>query len=124
MNNVTLIGRLTKDAELRYTQSGTATCRFTLAVDRFVKNEKTADFIPVVTFGKTAENVSKYLAKGSQCAVQGSIKTGSYQNKDGATVYTTDVIADRIEFVGSKPQRPAEPDAEAAFSGTDEDIPW
>lgn len=102
MNSVVLIGRLTKDPELRYSQgSNTAIARFTLAVDREAKNsDQNADFIRITVFGKSAENVSKYLAKGRQCAVNGRIQTGSYQDKNGQTVYTTDVIANRVEFLG------------------------
>ena len=112
MNNVLLIGRLTKDPETRYPDSGNAVTRFTIAVDRHDKN---ADFIPIVCFGKTAETASKYLNKGRQVAVQGRIQTGSYKNKNGDTVYTTDVIADRVEFLGSK---------EPQFSEVSEKIPF
>ena len=98
MNNVILIGRLTKDPELRYMQSdNTAIAKFTLAVDRAKKDE--ADFIRITVFGKQAENCDKYLKKGRQAAVQGRLQTGSY-TKDGHTVYTTDVIANRVEFLG------------------------
>lgn len=100
MNNVVLIGRLTKDPDLTYTQSGTAVCKFTLAVDRQGKDG--ADFIKIVTWNKTAENCGKYLAKGRQAAIQGRIQTGSYKSKDGHTVYTTDVIANNVQFLGSK----------------------
>lgn len=102
MNNVILIGRLTKDPELSYTQSQTALCKFTLAVDRQSKEEKTADFIRIVVWGKQAENCSRFLYKGKQCAVNGRIQTGSYKDKSGNTVYTTDVIANNVEFLGSK----------------------
>lgn len=105
MNNVSLIGRLTRDPEVRYT-AGTqmAVARFNLAIDRTVGQgkEKQTDFPSIVAFGKTAELCERYLSKGRQVAVQGRLQTGSYQNKDGATVYTTDVMADRIEFLGSK----------------------
>ena len=102
MNNVVLIGRLTKDIELRYTQSQMAVATFTLAVDRFSKpgEERKADFIRITVFGKQAENCDRYLSKGRQTCVQGRIQTGSYTNKDGQTVYTTDVVADRVEFIG------------------------
>lgn len=103
MNNVTLIGRLTRDPEVRYT-SGTqmAVARFNLAVDRQYKREgePTADFIPIVVFGKTAELCEKYIAKGRQVAIEGRIQTGNYTNKDGNKVYTTDVVANRVEFLG------------------------
>ena len=102
MNNVILIGRLTKDPELSYTQSQTALCKFTIAVDRQSKEEKTADFIRIVVWGKQAENCGRYLYKGKQVAVNGRIQTGSHKDKSGNTVYTTDVIANNVEFLGSK----------------------
>ena len=106
MNNVILIGRLTKDPELSYTQSQTALCKFTVAVDRQSKEEKTADFIRIVVWGKQAENCDRYLYKGKQVAVNGRIQTGSYKDKSGNTVYTTDVIANNVEFLGSKQEEP------------------
>ena len=109
MNKVILIGRLVRDPELKYTQSNQAVCNFTLAVDKNLSKDKreeaeaagrpTADFPRVIVWGKMAENASRYLFKGSQCAVDGRIQTGSYQDKDGKTVYTTDVIAERVEFL-------------------------
>jgi single-strand DNA-binding protein len=100
MNNVVLIGRLTKDPELRYIpESQLAVATFTLAVDRPFSKEKQADFIRITVFGKQAENCEKYLEKGRLVAVQGSIRTGSYKNKEGATVYTTEVTADRVQFL-------------------------
>lgn len=104
MNNVVLIGRLTKDPELNYTpNTQTANTRFTIAVDRPKKNgqDQGADFIRIVVWGKQAETCSRYLAKGRQIAVQGRIETGSYKSKEGVTVYTTDVVAERVEFLGS-----------------------
>ena len=100
MNNVVLIGRLTKDPELRYIpESQNAVATFTLAVDRPFSKEKVADFIRITVFGKQAENCEKFLAKGRLAGVQGRIQTGSYKDKDGKTVYTTDVVADRVEFL-------------------------
>jgi single-strand DNA-binding protein len=100
MNNVVLIGRLTKDPELRYIpQSETAVANFTLAVDRPLSKEKTADFIRIVAFGKTAELCEKYISKGRQVGISGRIQTGSYKDKEGKTVYTTEVYADRVEFL-------------------------
>ncbi len=110
MNNVVLIGYLTRDPELRYLPNGgTATARFTLAVDKQLSREKkadlesrnqpTADFINIVVWGKQAENCSNYLTKGSQCAVSGRIQTGSYEAKDGTRRYTTDVVAERVQFL-------------------------
>lgn len=107
MNKVILIGRLTRDAEIRYSQgeSSSAVARFTLAVDRrFRRNneEQTADFINCVSFGKTAEFLEKYGKKGTKFVVEGSIRTGSYTNKDGNKVYTTDVTVQSVEFAESK----------------------
>ena len=101
MNSVILTGRLTADPELGYTQSQKAMCRFTLAVDR---TKEGADFIRIVAWDRQAENVNRYLRKGSKCAVNGRIQTGSYKDKDGKTVYTTDVVATNVEFLDSKPQ--------------------
>ncbi len=110
MNSVVLIGRLTRDPEVRYTAATQmAVATFTVAIDRPVRagGEKQTDFPRVTVFGKQAENCEKYLAKGRLVGVQGRIQTGSYQNKDGVTVYTTDVVADRVEFLewGDRPQR-------------------
>ena len=104
MNQIVLIGRLTKAPELRYTTEEKAVCNFTLAVDRPNRNgeEQKADFIRIQVWGKLAENCAKYLGKGRQIAVSGSIHTGSYQNRNGDTVYTTEVSADRVEFLGGK----------------------
>lgn len=113
MNKVLLIGRLTKDPDLRYTTSNMATCSFTLAVDKGLSREKreeaeasnrpTADFPRIVVWGRMAENASSYLSKGSKCAVEGRIQTGSYQDREtGKTVYTTDIIADKVEFIDSQ----------------------
>ena len=109
MNVVVLIGRLTRDPELRYTNSQMPVCSATLAVDRPVSrnsqdggNDRQADFIRITLFGKQAETFSRYLTKGRQVAVEGRIQTGSYQNQKGDTVYTTDVILNRFEFIGSK----------------------
>ena len=110
MNKVILIGRLTKDPETR--QAGeTQVTRFTLAVDRRYKKEggQDTDFPNIVTFGKTAEFANKYLHKGVKIAIDGHIVTGSYKNKDGATIYTTEVIADSVEFAESKKVETSEP---------------
>ncbi len=104
MNSVVLIGRLTRDPELSYTpNTQTAVAHFSIAVDRPRRNgeDAGADFIRITVFGKQAETVDRYLSKGKQVAVQGRIQTGSYKNREGVTVYTTDVIADRVEFLGS-----------------------
>lgn len=107
MNLVVLMGRFTKDPEVRYSQGQTPTAiaRFTLAVDRETKTENgpTADFISCVAFGKTAEFVEKYMSKGRKIGVVGRIQTGSYQ-KDGQTIYTTDVLVNKVDFADSKPE--------------------
>lgn len=106
MNKVILMGRLTKDPDIRYTSSDTplAVARYTLAVDRRFKRdgEQSADFISCVTFGKSAEFAGKYLKKGTKIAITGRIQTGSYENKDGQRVYTTDVVVEEHEFAQSK----------------------
>lgn len=104
MNNVVLIGRLTRDPEVRYTDSQLAIARFSLAVNRMggrgqQSGDAGADFINIVVFGKTAENVERYVTKGRLIGVQGRIQTGSYTNKDGNKVYTTEVVAERVEFL-------------------------
>lgn len=113
MNKVVLIGRLTRDPEVRYSNGESATCiaRYTLAVDRRFKNEgqASADFIPCTAFGKAGEFAEKYLAKGMKIAIVGRIQTGSYTNKDGKAVFTTDVIIEEQEFVESKNAASATP---------------
>lgn len=117
MNKVILIGRLTKDPEIRYSQQNdTAIARYTLAVDRMFKHdgEPQADFIRCVAFGKPAEFAENYLHKGVKIAVTGRIQTGSYINRDGQKVYTTDVVAESQEFCERKADSPA-PSAQPAF---------
>jgi len=144
MNSVTLIGRLTRDPDIKYSQNNMCIASFSVAIDRPVKSgeEKKTDFPRVTCFGKTAENCQKYLAKGRLVGVLGRIQTGSYENKDGVTVYTTDVVADRVEFLewGDKKQgtqassadvmaeskdQSAVPDGMANdFAQIDEDVPF
>lgn len=101
MNKVILIGRTTKSPELRYAPgTGTAVCRFTLAVPRAFKKDE-ADFINCVAFGKIGETIAQYVLKGRQVAISGSIRTGSYDNNAGNKVYTTDVVLDGFEFIGN-----------------------
>ena len=106
MNKVILMGRLTRDPEVRYTQgdNASAVARFSLAVDRRFKKdgEQTADFINCVAFGKTGEFIEKYGRKGTKFVVEGRIQTGSYTNKDGQKVYTSDVVVEQVEFAESK----------------------
>lgn len=100
MNKVTLAGRLTRDPEITYSNSGAGVSRFSIAVDRRFKKDgdANADFINIVAFGKTGEFVEKWFKKGSGIVLSGRIQTGSYTNKDGKKVYTTDVIAEDVEF--------------------------
>ena len=116
MNKVILTGRLVRDPEIRYTQNDTAIARYTLAVDRMYKRdgEQSADFIRCVAFGRPAEFAERYLCKGIKIAVTGRIQTGSYTNRDGQKVYTTDVVAESQEFCERKAESPA-PSAQPAF---------
>ena len=127
VNSVVLIGRLTDKPEVSYTQSQKAVCRVTLAVDRM--NEG-ADFIRVQVWDRQAENMGRYLHKGSKVAVLGRIQTGSYKDREGKTVYTTDVIAINVEFLDSKQQTaPASKpvsfdDMPDTFTSAQDDIPF
>lgn len=141
MNKVALLGRLTKDPDVRYSNNGDnqlCVARYTLAVDRKFKrdNEPTADFIRCVAFGRAGEFAEKYFTQGTKIAVSGRIQTGSYKNKEGQTVYTTDVVIEDQEFAESKqasqsnkPQAPAEPqptgdDGFMQVSGDDSGLPF
>jgi single-strand DNA-binding protein len=131
MNNVVLIGRITRDVELRFIPStGLAVAKFNLAVDREMSKEKkqeaaaqgipTADFINITVFGKSAENCANYLNKGNKCAIQGKISTGSYTTQTGEKRYTFEVVADRVEFLESKGQ--AKPQENFDFPDDDEGL--
>lgn len=144
MNKVILMGRLTRDPEVRYSSgdSATAIARYSLAVDRRFKrnnDEQTADFINCVAFGKSGEFAEKYFRKGTKVLVTGRIQTGSYTNKDGQKVYTTDVVVEDQEFAESKSASsgeggfvPARPEQTAEISdgfmnipdGIDEELPF
>ncbi|EGQ3902552.1 single-stranded DNA-binding protein [Staphylococcus pseudintermedius] len=105
LNRVVLVGRLTKDPELRTTQSGVDVCNFTLAVNRIFKSkdgEQQADFINCIAFRKTAENVNNYLSKGSLAGVDGRLQSRSYENQEGRRVYVTEVICDNVQFLDPK----------------------
>ena len=114
MNHVSLIGRLTKDPEVKYTHSGTAVCTFTLAVDRRFAHkdgndgQPTADFIPIVTWRKLAEICGNNLVKGRRISVEGRIQVRSYDAQDGSKRYVTEVVADEVEFLDSKAQTGAQ----------------
>ena len=131
MNSVVLIGRLTRDPEVRYTaETQLAVARFSLAIDDGYGEKKRTNFPNIVAFGKTAESCEKFISKGKLVCVQGKIQTGSYKNKEGVTVYTTDVVADRVEFLewgdkgeNSSPKtEPGIPDGFQAIE--DDDIPF
>lgn len=138
MNSVFLIGRLTRDPEVRYTAATQmAVATFTVAIDRPVRQgaEKQTDFPRVTVFGKQAENCEKYLVKGRLVAIEGRLQTGSYKNKDGATVYTTDVVANRVQFLewGDKAQKTSGqavdpndlmPEVPDGFEQIDMDVPF
>ena len=124
MNNVVLQGRNVRDVEVKYTPSQMAVARFTLAVDRGGRG-KEADFINCVAFGKTAELMDRFTAKGLRVVVQGRIQTGSYE-KNGQKVYTTDIIADRVDFIDWKEgnKAPAEENPYDSFQALNEDCPF
>lgn len=122
INRVVLVGRLTKDPELKYTQSGIAVCRFTLAVNRSFTNnqgEREADFILCVAWRKQAENIANYLRKGSLAGVDGTIQTGSFEGTDGKRVYTTEVVADSTQFLEpanqNKPNQQQQPNQQQNY---------
>ena len=126
MNKVILIGRLTKDPELKTTSSGVATTTFSLAVDRPFTNQQTgqreADFINCVVWRKQAENVSRYCFKGSQVAVEGRIQTRNYDAQDGTKRYVTEVVCDNVTFLGSKNSNNINNDSYQASSEPSNDI--
>ena len=130
MNKVILAGRLTKEPEVRYTQTGVAVASFTLAVNRRFSKEKIADFIPIIVWDKIAEIVGNNLVKGSRVLIEGRIQIRSYDAQDGSKRYVTEVIAHDVEFMGSKPKLDsgALPAAAKNFgqevSPPDEDIPF
>lgn len=135
MNKVILIGRLTRDPEVSYSNAGNAVARYTLAVDRMTKNaDQTADFIRCVAFNKPAEFAESYLYKGIKIAVTGRIQTGSYTGREGQTVYTTDVVVENQEFCESKSASSTAPYAQPSSDtsdrfmnipdGIDEELPF
>ena len=127
MNKVFLVGRLTRDPDLRYGASNNAVMRTSIAVDRQFTNqngEREADFINIVAFGNRAETMKKYLAKGSQIAVSGRIQTGSYDGADGKRVYTTDVVIDEFQFLDSRGANNQNTQAPSNNSSTTEVTPY
>lgn len=126
MNKSILIGRLTRDPELKYIPSGDAVANFTLAVDRPFANkagEKEADFIPIVVWKKQAENCAKYLTKGSQVAIDGRIQVRSWE-KDGKRQYMTEVVADRVEFLSKSQKAPEDSYGGREVDYDESDIPF
>ena len=123
MNSVQLTGRIVRDPEITYTNGGSSIARFTLAVNRRFKSENgpDADFIRCVAFGKTAEFIEKYFSKGQKMDMSGRIQTGSYDNQEGQKVYTTDVVAENVEFGESKGSAPATSSAQPAKSAPPSD---
>lgn len=134
MNKVILMGRPTRDPEVRYSQGDNklAIARFTLAVDRRIKkdNDQNADFISCVAFGKTAEFIEKYILQGIKIVVCGRIQTGNYTNKDGQKVYTTEVLVEELDFAQSKSENSTKPSQSVGDGfmnipdGIDEELPF
>jgi len=134
LNRVVLIGRLTRDPELRYTPNGTATCTFNLAVERPFSNgngEKETDFLNIVTWRQLAENCANYLRKGRLTAVEGRIQTRSYENNEGRRVYVTEIVADNVRFlerVRAEPNSDTPDDDSGTYSSpldfSDDDLPF
>ncbi len=128
MNKVQLIGRLTKDVNVRAANSGISVANFTLAVDRGKDkdgNDRGADFISCIAFNRTADNLERFSGKGLRIAVEGHIQTGSYE-KDGGKVYTTDVIADRVEFIDWKDSggQQVQQDVPEGFMAMEDELPF
>ncbi len=120
LNRVVLVGRLTKDPDLRYTASGVAVANFTIAVNRPFSNqqgEREADFINCVIWRKPAENLANYMGKGSLVGVDGRIQTRSYDNQDGKRVYVTEVVADSVQFLESRNSKGGQPQGGGQGSG-------
>lgn len=128
LNRVILIGRLTKDPELKYTPAGVAVATFTLAVDRPTSKdkEKEADFIPIVVWRQLAETCANYLRKGRLCAVEGRIQVRNYENNEGKRVYVTEVIGDNVRFLESSKNDSNEPPAKPnqPIDISDDDLPF
>lgn len=127
LNQVIIIGRLTKNPELRYTQNNTAVTSFTLAVQRDYANrqgEKEADFLPVVVFGKHAENCANYLRKGRMAAVSGRIQIRSWEDENKKKHYVTEILATKVIFLGEKPETWEEQKVEEFVPIDSEDLPF
>lgn len=126
MNKVILAGRLTKDPEVRYTQTGVAVASFTLAINRRFSKEPAADFLPIITWNKVAEICGNNLVKGSQVLIEGRVQLNVYE-KDGKKQYAIEIVGDNVEFLGSKPKSTPATPQQAAFGSEvppDEEIPF
>ena len=133
-NKAILVGRLTRDVETQFANNGTAIIKNNIAVQRQFKGKNATDyetdFINVVAFGKTAEFIGNYFAKGNLIMIEGRIQTGRYENKDGVTVYTTDVVAEKVNFIETKKNKEQKQDVtynepeEEIFDGTDDTAPF
>jgi len=122
LNKIILIGRLTKDVEMRYTESGKAVAHFTIAADRPYKGEKETDFIPIVVWGKQAENCSNYISKGRLVAVSGRLQTRSYE-AEGGRRYVTEVVADEVKFL-DKPKESEQSDYDGNQETFEQNVPF
>lgn len=125
MNNIILIGRLTKDPELRYTQAGKAVCSFTLAVDRpYSGDKKEADFINIVVWNKVGENCAQYLSKGRKVAVQGRLQIRNYEDDKGYKKYITEVVANSVEFLEWGEKKSSDNDFGIEVDYDESDVPF
>jgi len=132
LNIAIVMGRLGRDPELRYTAGGTSVCKFSVAVDSVYKGEKQTDWFNIVCFGKTADNCGQYLQKGREVLIDGSIKIRSYEDKDGNKKYITEILANRVQFLGSngskrsesKPEESKADQGESKADYDDEDLPF
>lgn len=132
-NRIVLVGRLTRDPELRYTPNGAAVCQFSLAVDSGYGDSKRTDFINIVVWNKQGENCNTYLSKGKLALVEGRLQIRNYENKEGRKVYVTEVVADTVRFLSPKGEQGSAPlgggfaDADPfndGFPSTDDDLPF
>ena len=126
LNSVVLIGRLTKDVEMKYTPTGVAVSTFTLAVERTGSKEKETDFINIVVWRQLAELCAQYLRKGRLAAVEGRLQIRNYENSEGKRVYITEVVADNVRFLeyGDKAEKPVDPFEEDSTPVNDDDLPF
>lgn len=131
MNVAVLVGRLTKDPELRYTPQGVACCTFNLAVDNpFAKTDPKADFLPIVVWRQTAESCAQYLKKGRMVAIEGRISTRNYDNNEGRKIYVTEIVANNVRFLGDGSRNQGQQDTtpppadDTPIDISDDDLPF